>query len=62
MGIILVKDASLLAENRYEIDLSMEWAQRMTRRMGFVKHKASTGTKVDPEEFKELQGIVIYEM
>ena len=26
------------------------------RRMGFVKRKASTGVKVDPEVFKELQG------
>jgi len=26
------------------------------RRMGFVKCKASTGVKVDPEVFKELQG------
>ena len=56
MRIILAKDARLLAENRCEIDLSKEWAQRIMRRMGFVKRKASTGAKVDPEVFKELQG------
>ena len=55
-GIILAKDASLLAENRGEIDLSKEWAQRMMRRMVYVKRKAPTGAKVDPEVFKELQG------
>ena len=55
-GIILAKDTSLLAENRGEIDLSKEWAQRMMRRMVHVKRKASTGVKVDPEVFKELQG------
>ena len=54
-GIILAKDASLLAQNRGELDLSKEWAQRMMRRMGFVKRKASTGVKVAPEVFKELQ-------
>jgi len=42
-----------------EIDLSKDWAQRMMRRMGFIKHKASTGAKVDPEVFKELQGLYL---
>jgi len=46
-GIILAKDASLLAKNHGEIDLSKEWAQRMMRRTEFVKRKASTGAKVD---------------
>ena len=35
-GIILAKDASLLALNHGELNLSKEWAQRMMRRMGFV--------------------------
>ena len=48
-GIILAKDASLLAENGGEINLSKEWAERIMRRMGFVKCKASTGVKVDPD-------------
>ena len=55
-GVILANDASLLAENHGEIDLSNECIQRMMRRMGFVKCKSSTGAKVDPEVFKELQG------
>ena len=41
MGILLTKDASVHAENLSEIDLSKQWAQRMMRRMGFVKCKAS---------------------
>jgi len=44
---------------RDEIDLSKDWAQRMMRRMGFIKHKASTGTKVDSEVFKELRGLYL---
>ena len=54
-GIMLAKDTSLLAENCGEIDLSKKWAQRIISRMRFVKHKASTGAKVDTE-LKELQG------
>ena len=54
-GIILAKDASLLSQNRGELNLSKEWAQRMMRRVGFVKCKTSTGEKVAPEVLKELQ-------
>ena len=36
-------------------DLIKEWAQRLMRRMGFVKHKAFTGGTVDLEVSKNLQ-------
>ena len=54
-GIILAKDSNLLIENGGHIDLTKEWAQRLMSRMGLVKRKASTGVKVDPEVFKDLQ-------
>ena len=54
-GNILAKDSNLLIENGGHIDLTKEWAQRLMNRMGLVKHKASTGVKVDPENFKDLQ-------
>ena len=54
-GIILAKDSNLLIENGRHIDLTKEWAQRLMSRMGLVKSKASTGVKVDPEVFKDLQ-------
>ena len=55
-GIItLAKNSNLLIENGGHINLTKEWAQRLMNRMGLVKHKASTGVKVDPVVFKDLQ-------
>ena len=39
-GVILAKDANLLAENGGSIDLSKDWAKRLLSRMGYVKRKA----------------------
>ena len=55
IGITLAKDSSQLSPNRGELNLSKEWAQKMMKRMGFVKCKTSTGERVALDVLKELQ-------
>ena len=56
-GILLYKDANLLADNEKgaEIELSKDWAKYLLKRMGFVKRKACSKAKVDVERFKEVK-------
>ena len=56
-GILLYKDANLLADNEKgaEIELSKDWAKYLLKRMGFVKRKACSKAKVDVEWFKEVK-------
>ena len=51
------KDANLLACNGGSIVLTKEWARHVLQRMGMVKHRVNTKTKVavgDFDEYKKL--------
>ena len=54
-GIVVASDANLLAENGGPINLTRDWAKRLLGRMGLVKRKASTTSKVTPEKFDQLK-------
>ena len=54
-GIVMAHDANLLAENGGEIKLTDEWAKNVLKRMGYVKRKACSKAKVDPEHFEKLK-------
>ena len=51
-GIVLGKDASILAENGGYLDLTRDWAKQLMSRMGLVKCNVTTALKITPNEFK----------
>ena len=53
MGIVKKIDANLLEANGGHISISREWAKGFLRRMGFVKRRANTKSKVSVEEFEK---------
>ena len=55
MGFVLNKDANLLEENGGHISLTKHWARYILLRMGFVKRRATTKSKVSVEQFDELK-------
>ena len=54
-GILLNKDANLLAANGGGINLTKDWAKYLFRRMGLVKRKGNTKAKVELEQFDEIK-------
>ena len=54
-GILLNKDANLLAANGGGIHLTKDWAKYLFKQMGLVKRKGNTKAKVDVEQFDEMK-------
>ena len=54
-GILLNKDANLLASNGSGITLTKDWAKYVFKRMGLVKRKGNTKAKVSVEDFAEIK-------
>ena len=59
MGLVLSKDANLLAENGGHTNLCKHWARYLFSRMGFVKRRANTKSKVSVEHFDELKKLFL---
>ena len=49
-GIVMAHDANQLAENGGTIKLTNDWGKNVLKRMGYVKRKACSKAKVDPEQ------------
>ena len=54
-GIVMAHNANQLAENGGTIKLTNDWGMNVLKRMGYVKRKACTKVKVDPEQFGKLK-------
>ena len=54
-GILLAKDANLLEENGGGINLTKDWVNQLLARMGYIKRKATTKTKISPALFERLK-------
>ena len=54
-GIVRSKDSNLLCSNGGYISLTKDWGKSLMRRMGLVKRRASTKSKVSIENFEELK-------
>ena len=54
-GMVMSKDANLLACNGGGINLTKYWAKSLLRRMGMVKRRVSSKSKVNVEEFYVLK-------
>lgn len=54
-GIVRSKNSNLLCSNGGHISLTKDWAKSLLHRMGLVKRRASTKSKVSVENFKELK-------
>ena len=61
-GIVMGKDANLLACNGGGIVLTKDWARNVLRRMGMVKRRANTKTKVTVEEFGETKKLFLLDI
>ena len=60
-GIVKGTDHTLLFENGGHINLSLDWAYSLFRRMGYVKRKATTKarTALTQEEFAAIKNCMI---
>ena len=54
-GMVMNRDANQLSDNGGGIKLTDEWAKNLLKRMGFVKRKACSKAKVNPEQFEKLK-------
>lgn len=54
-GIIRNKDSNLLAANGGHIALTKSWSKHLLKRMGYVKRRASTKTKVGIDDFEAVK-------
>ena len=54
-GVILSHDANLLAANGGHIELTKHWAKSFLQRMGFVKRKGTTKSKVGVADFDAVK-------
>ena len=54
-GILRSKDSNLLCSNGGYISLTKDWGKSLMRRMGLVKRRASTKSKVSIENFEEVK-------
>ena len=61
-GIVMGKDSNLLACNGGGIVLTKDWARNVLRRMGMVKRRANTKTKVTVEEFDETKKLFLLDI
>ena len=55
MGLVLNKDANLLAKNGGHISFTKHWVRYFLSRVAFVKRRANTKSKVSLEQFDELK-------
>jgi len=62
LGVVTAHDANLLEENGGEIKLTDEWAKNVLKRMGYVKRRACSKAKVDPEHFENLKEDFLWEI
>lgn len=62
MGIVKNFDANLLKINGGHIVCGHEWAKGLLRRMGYVKRRANTKSKVTVEEFEALKAQFIFDI
>ena len=51
-GVVMAYDANILAENNGEIKLIDKLAKNALKQMGYVKRKACSKVKADPEHFE----------
>lgn len=61
MGLVINKNANLLVENGGHISLEKHWAKYLLARMGFVKRRGNTKSKVSVEQFDELKELFLLE-
>ena len=61
MGLVINKDSNLLVENGGHISLEKYWARYLLSRMGFVKRRVNTKSKVLVERFDELNELYVLE-
>ena len=61
MGLVINKDANLLVENGSHISLDKHWLKYLLARMGFVKRRGNTKSKVLVEQFDELKELFLLE-
>ena len=61
-GIVKTYDANLLECNGGHIPCSKEWAQKLLKRLGYVKRKANTKFKVEVEEFEAMKAQFLYDI
>ena len=61
-GIVMERDANLLACNGGSIVLTKEWARYVLQRMRMVKRRANTKTKVTVEDFDELKKLFLLDI
>ena len=61
-GIVMGRDANLLACNGGSLVLTKEWARCVLQRIGMVKHRANTMTKVTVENFDELKKLFLLDI
>ena len=61
-GIVMGRDANLLACNGGSIVLTKEWARYVLQRMRMVKRRANTKTKVTIEDFDELKKLFLLDI
>jgi len=61
MGLVLNKDANLLAKNGGYISLEKHWAKYLLTRMGFVKRRGNTKSKVSVEHFDQWKELFLLE-
>ena len=54
-GIVMNKDANLLTDVHGETKLTNDWAKNLLRRMGFVKQKACSQSKINVEDFDKVK-------
>ena len=54
-GMVMNRDANQLSDNGGGIKLTDEWAKNLLKWMDFVKRKAASKAKVNPEQFEKLK-------
>ena len=60
-GIVTANDRTLLKENGGTIELRNKWFKSMTKRIGFVKHKATTAKPIStPSLISKIRHIFFY--
>ena len=58
-GIVMGHDASLLACNGGDIELTKDWAKSLMKRMGFSKCKATTKSSLSQFDFDKVREIYL---
>ena len=61
-GIVKHTDSNLLACNGGHITLTKHWGKHLLHRMGFVKRKASTKSKITIQNFKDIKAQFLFDI